>query len=273
MYLKYCYLFVLFIYLTICLNLSASAQILNIEKSRIRKDSSEYFLSNVSFNFRAYNRTAARNDPIRFLSINANADIAYFSPRNSYMLLNFVDYLSISGDPFTSFGYSHARINFLRNKKVSYVLYAQGQYDLLRGLDERYLGGGGFRFDLIEKPKLTIDLGVGLMYEHEQWEDPNEDSRKVKTDFVKSSNYVILRYALKPFIDFNMVTYYQVGRDNLFKRFRHRINTDANFNVKISNLISFRTSFSCAFDNAPIVDITRFIYSVSNGIQFNISRP
>ncbi len=248
----------------------AVAQILNVEKSRLDKDTTKRYFINAAFSFRANNRTADVNDPIRFLSFNSNLDVAYLSKQHSYMLLNFLDYLSINEDPFISFGYTHGRINFLREKRISYELFAQGQYDLLRGLDERYLTGGGIRIKIADKSWYSLYLGLGIMYEHEQWDDPQVEGREVITDILKSANYLSARVELTNYLDFNFICYYQGGKDNVFLKFRNRFNSDTNLSVKVNEMISLRTSFVWAFDTDPVVPITKFIYSISNGIQFNL---
>lgn len=248
----------------------ASAQILNVEKSRLDQDTSKRYFINAAFSFRANNRTADVSDPIRFLSFNSNLDLAYLSKQHSYMLLNFLDYLSINEDPFISFGYTHGRINFLREKRISYELFAQGQYDLLRGLDQRYLAGAGIRIKIVDKSWYSLYAGLGIMYEHEKWDDPQVEGREVSTDIFKSANYLSARLELTDYLDFNFICYYQGGKDNVFNRFRNRFNSDANLSVHVNKTISLRTSFVWAFDSAPIVPITKFIYAISNGIQFNL---
>lgn len=263
-------LFFKIIIVLICFHNSLEAQILNVEKSKLQVDSTHQFIASASFGFRSYNRTAAAGSPIRFLSVNGQFDAAYFSGRHSFQVLNYLDYLDINDDPFTSVGYTHGRVNLMRAQKVSYEFWGQGQYDLLRGLDVRYLFGTGLRFRLLDDPNVRISAGIGAMYEHEKWQDPTVEGRTAVTDIIKSANFISTRWDLKDYMHFNVIVYYQVGRDNLFEVIRHRINSDANLTFTLSKLLSFRVNFTWAYENAPIVPITRFIYSISNGIQFNI---
>ncbi len=268
-----------FLLLSLLFSSSLLAQILNVEKARINqanKGSSKSFLLNASFGFKANNRTAAVNDPIKFLSLNGSADLAYLSKKHSYLLINFLDYLSINEDPFISFGYTHLRMNFLRKRFLSYEVFGQAQYDLLRGLDQRFLTAAGFRFNWITQEKFSLSTGHGLMFEHEIWDNPlAEDNPETipaqeTANITKSANYISVRWALKDYLDFNTICYYQVGRFE--EVIRNRINMDANLNVKLNNFLTFRVNFSCAYENQPIVPITKFIYSISNGIQFNFGK-
>ncbi|MDQ3535852.1 MAG: hypothetical protein M3421_09540, partial [Bacteroidota bacterium] len=63
--------------------------------------------------------------------------------------------------------------------------------------------------------------------------------------------------------------YYQVGYDKVVNLFRQRISGEANINVKISQKISMKTSFTSTYENHPIVPIRKFIYTLLNGIEVN----
>ncbi|WP_051295888.1 DUF481 domain-containing protein [Eisenibacter elegans] len=248
---------------------SIEAQILNIEKSLIREDEENHFFTDFSFAVRANNRSAGANDPVQLFSVNGNADLAYYTPKHSFMLLNFMDYLGINDNTFLSFGYSHFRVNLLRNQFFSYEVFSQGQYDFQRGLDQRFLGGGGIRLRLIESEKLSITAGIGAMWEHERWQEPYEEALVREINMPKTSNYLRIRWQLNEQISFNTIGYYQYGLDPVFQRQRHRISNDTNLNIKLSQRLSFRCALNFAYESDPIVPITPLIYSLSNGIRFN----
>lgn len=248
------------------------SQILNIEKSRYRNDTTHFFYTDMNASFRAYNRTAASDNPIDFFSINGNLDVAYFSEKNTLLWLNRLSYLDINSNPFNSTGYSHLRFTINSPKVVSYELFGQGQYDILRGLDHRLLGGGGIRLRILENKKVLLFLGIGGMFEQEKWQNPAEEGVSVTTDYLKSSNYFSTRIELQPYIHFNLIAYYQVGYDNAEQVARHRINTDTNLEFKISKILSFRVSLFTAFENAPVVPITKFTYSISNGLSIKLEK-
>ncbi|MEM6299775.1 MAG: DUF481 domain-containing protein [Bacteroidota bacterium] len=250
-----------------------SAQVLNIEKRRYADDSTTLLHVDASFASRIYNRTASQENPINFLGLDGGFNIAHFGKTNAISWLNQFNYLRINESAFNSTGYSHLRLNFLRTRKFSYELFGQAQYDRLRLLDYRFLGGGGFRYEAINSKSLLVFLGVGGMYEVERWNDPTtEPEEKVTVDFLKSTNYISLRWHLKEYLNLNSVLYYQTTYDQNLSGFRHRLNIEINLNVSINKTLSFRTTFLAAYENAPIVPITKFIYSISNGIQFNLNQ-
>lgn len=249
---------------------SGYSQILNVEKSRIDKDSSNYFLGNISFSLTSNNRSAAADDPIEFFSMNGKGELAYFSRQHAYMLLTNLEYLAINKDPFISTGYVHGRTNFYRNKKLSYEIFSQAQYDLLRGLDIRLLAGASLRLILFKNDKYRFTVSTGLMEEFEKWQHPDKVSESVSIRMLKSSNYFSFRGKINQYIDINSITYYQVGYDNRIGDFRPRVNGEMNLLFKINKRFSLKTSFAGSYETRPIVPITKYIYSFTNGIQVNL---
>lgn len=248
---------------------SSFGQILNVEKSRIKEDSSNYFTGNLGFSFSLFNRDAGEDQPNNFLGLSANADLAYFSELHSYQTINILNYTAAQDKAVIRTGYSHFRINLMRLQRLSYELFTQYQYDLGRGLETRWLGGGGLRLNIVKKENFSLTSGTGIMYEIEEWESPGEDDRIIESNLLKSTNYISTRVKVNEHVDFNTITYYQTGHDDEISAFRHRISADANINVKLTDKLALRTTFNCTYENRPIVPITKFIYAITNGIQVN----
>jgi len=243
------------------LNYTSFAQILNVEKSRSSRDSLSHFESNISFNTTLYNRSTDADKPVKFLSLGANANFTYFSQKHSYTSLNHFAYFSFNDNAIVNTIYSHFRVNLMRQKKISYELFAQYQNDLRRGLDKRTLVGAGLRFSLINNEKTSLALGLGVMYEEEDWPHPKSDMSDANTQIVKSTNYMAFHTSLNETAKFGLITYVQTGSG------RSRLNIDTNLSFKITKHLAFRTTFSAAYDAKPIVPVTKFIYKLTNGIS------
>jgi len=245
-----------------------SAQILNVERERQSSDSIHYFTGNASLNFSLFNRTAAADDPTRLLSANANAQLSYVADKNMYMWLNHLEYLEINNEAFNNFAYTHLRANFLHKRPLSYEVFAQYQYDLLRGLDRRLLAGAGLRWRLLKNKHLDLHYGLGGKFEEELWQEPkSEEPLLVSTYFWKSTQYLSLFYRINEQARLNTIVYHQATYDQTVGYFRQRYLGDVQLTFKLSKWLSFRSTFNFAYDNAPIVEITKFIYNISNGIQ------
>lgn len=211
------------------------------------------------------------HQPINLLAINSNLDVAYFSKKNTLIGLNRYSYLNINSQSFNSTGYSHLRFIINSHNPIAYEIFGQGQYDQLRGLDHRILGGAGFRIRMLDNKKVHLFLGIATMFEQERWQN-TEEGMTITTDYLKSSNYLSTRVELQPYVHFNVIAYYQVGYDNAAQIARHRVSTDTHLEFKLSRVITFRFSLFTAFENAPVLPITKFIYSISNGLSVKLEK-
>lgn len=264
MYLNNCFLFLLFFGLIFG---TAQAQILNVEKSRLSGDSSNYFVGNLGLAFNANNQSINDDgETVTFIGLKSNSDLGYISKHHSYLLLSQFNYTATSSNAINSTGYGHFRINFMRDHRLSYETFSQLQYDQGRGMEVRWLGGGGIRYNFLQKEKIVMFLGIGGMYEEEVWDFPGESTGQRRIGIWKSSNYVSSRVAFNEHVTLNAITYYQTGYDFDRDFFRHRVNADLNLNVQIGSAVAVTTTIFGAYENRPVVPISKFVYSISNGV-------
>lgn len=262
-------LFFLLIFVTLCFSHFSQGQILNVEKSRIKEDSANYFIGKIGLSFTLHNRDEDENGTNVFIGLIANTNTAYLSAKNSYILINYINYTALGDDEASHTGYTHFRTNFSRQKGVSTEAFTQYQYDLGRGLRARWLIGAGLRVKLIEKENTIFIFGPGLMYEYEDWESPIESQESRRVDLIKSTNYLSLNKKVTDQINFNTIAYYQTGYDDHIEGFRHRISGEANISITITSKLSLATAFNCTFENKPVVPVNKFIYTVTNGLEYN----
>ncbi len=247
-------------------SLICSAQILNVEKSRISGDSANYFLGSAGFDFSLYDRSVTSEDQIIYTNLGLNVDLAYISENHLYLNITKLKYKTATGSKPIRAGYTHFRANFMWVKPLSHELYGQLQFDGGRGMDFRGLSGGGLRLRIAQTPSFNLYAGLGAMYETEEWRHPNIDTL-ITNNQLKTSSYISTRLKLSDTFDFNLVAYYQGGNDADDQIFRNRLNLDTNLLLKISELLTFSASFSCAYDAQPVVPVQEFIYTLNNGIM------
>lgn len=245
------------------------AQILNIERLRLEKDTSKNFMMKTTFGLNVYNRSAASDDPVNLFGYTLDVNGIYYPDKHAFILMSNFDYLKINDDDFLNFGFVHGRMNLFRENIINYEVYLQYSYDNFRGLDPRWLGGAGVRYDFLKSDFITTTLGVGLLYEHEKWEHP-ENQEIVEANLLKSSNYLSFRFTVNDFVDFNMVTYYQFGYDSNINRLRNRINGSVILNTRLSSRFSLATSFDISYEDRPIVPVTPLIYAFKTGFSVDL---
>ncbi|WP_051360132.1 DUF481 domain-containing protein [Adhaeribacter aquaticus] len=256
----------------------AKAQIVNIEQGRLGRDTSNYFVGKVGLDFSMFNQNAGRNQPNNYLQFLFNSNVTYNSKKHTYILLNYFNYLLVNYDTkeqrntVAQQGYSHFRVNFYEARRLSYELFTQAQADRARGLRYRSLLGSYLRFRLFpeEDKKLSVYLGTGVMREHEEWRNPERDNAIEVSNLIKSTSYASAKLKINQNVESAAITYYQVGYSSLIDRFRNRVSGNFGLNFKVNKLLSFKTSFNYTYEDAPIVPVTKFVYSLTNGfiVQF-----
>ena len=113
---------------------------------------------------------------------------------------------------------------------------------------------------------VNVFLGTGLMHEHEEWKNPERAGQLEISNLLKSTSYASAKFKIKDYLEANAITYYQVGYSRVIDNFRNRVSGDVSFLVKITKILSFKTGFNCTYEDEPIVPVTKFVYTLTNGI-------
>ncbi len=248
-------------------NTSLSAQILNVEKSRLDSLGQEkkYQIA-LESSFQIYNRSANAEEQAEFLNISNDLNAIYEPGKHAYILLANLQLTSNNDVEILNNSYVHFRTNFNNRKKFSTEIYLQAQDDKFRGLRNRYLVGGSIRWRAIENEKFEFLLGTGPMFEHERWNNVSNEESEV-LNLPKLSSYIISRWEITKTIDVNTIIYYQVGYDPDANLSRQRVSSSTNLNFKITTNFHFTAKFAMSYENNPIFPITKFIYSLENGLR------
>lgn len=249
-------------------SLPVHAQILNIEKSRISVDTSDYFRFNTNMSLSSYNRSADVNNPVTLFGFNAQLNAIRKKGKHAAILIHQTDYLRINESPFLNTGFTHLRGHFWRVSKRSAEIYTQYSYDNFRQVNPRILVGANARYKVFEGDNISWSFGLGPMFEWEQWTHPHTDEI-VNVELVKANVYSSFRIEINENLDYNGLIYYQVGYDPGINDARHRVSHTSNIIAKITKKLSFTFTIELHYEDKPIVPITPFIYSIRNGIAFS----
>jgi len=244
-----------------CYHFSSMAQILNVERDRLEAhDSSTMWLGNVGLGFNL------QQQQTRVLTWTNSLNMAYVTPKNKLMFIGSYENINGEGEDLVQNGYFHTRLNLGWKKKVIYELFAQAQFDEVRGINQRLLSGGALRFQPLgyDHENTTFAIAPGLMYEYEDWTFGEYDST---TSVIKTSSYINLHTTLSEKIELNVVGYYQARLDYLHKP---RLSSDITLNLKLSKNLVFGTQFSVLYDSAPVVPTDKLIYTWDNVLSLTI---
>lgn len=246
----------------------SSAQILKVDKGSLLLDSSKVLIGSIGLNFNVHNRSATSEKEITFIGLTGTTDVVYLSEKHAYISINNVHYFKSTGGPLSSNGFSHLRVNFLRKHHLSFETFTQVQYDDGRNMPFRFLMGGGIRFRLLESTKSSLRFGVGAMSETERWKAIQLDNSVISKHTIKTSDYIGFETKFNDQVDLHLIVYYQGGLDADDDVFRNRVSGDVQFQIRITDKLSFINSFSCQYEDRPIIPIKKLVYSLTNGLNW-----
>jgi hypothetical protein len=246
--------------------LAVKGQILNVDRNKILTDTAKFVTGSIAFKFHLDNKNATPEDKNSYIAIENKNDLVFVGLENNYMIISQLKYFNSTGGTFISTGYAHARANFKKMKKVSFEVFSQIQYDKNRYMDNRFLLGGGLRWRIKNIQKKGLFLGTELMYEHENWDNPEDETSYIIKDLPKFSSYLSLRLQTSEISTFRSVIYYQTGYDPDPGLMRNRMSYDIQFEMEIFKKLLFTVKFTGSYEDNPIYPINKFIYSIENGL-------
>ncbi|MES2373967.1 MAG: DUF481 domain-containing protein [Bacteroidota bacterium] len=258
------YIISVFLLLPFCL----SAQILNIDKS----DTADYVnRAKTSFNF----STGLEIDKQQTTLYDATntAEVMHQKKKELFLFAASYRFTYNGPDDILNAGYFHLRFRHNYKNKYQPETFVQYQWDNKRGLLYRALTGMNLRYNFYKGDTWDFNAGLGLMYEEEKWNYSAVDSAKlpvnttpVTNQFIKINAYVRLNWKASENSDVIFSVFLQT-RPNQFKP---RIAPGAQWNINAGKHLGFSISFAGIYDQAPVVPIHKFYYSISNSILVRI---
>jgi len=238
------------------MSFTVSAQVLNIERERIKTDTTGWSGSaNISLNL--------ISNTSRFTEMGMDVHAQYKTSRSLYLALSDYEVIRSGSSDFSNKGMQHLRYNYKLNRIWTLEAFGQAQFNKVLNLNFRGLAGTGVRVKLAGEEKLRLYCGMAYMYEYEDpLESPAENNHRL-------SNY--LSVSFKPVKHFNVVntTYYQ-PRIDLFADYRVSNNLDLIFNI--SSRLSYALALEFVLDNRPLPEMPREVYSLRNKLILDFGK-
>ena len=129
--------------------------------------------------------------------------------------------------------------------------------------------GWGLKYRLKSNEKITLFVGIGGMFERENWIDIEDEGMIIKKEIWKASNYINGKVTVNEHVSFNTILYYQGGYDVESETFRSRISGDIVLQMELSQRLAFTTTFTAQYEDEPIIPINNFVYSLTNGLKLS----
>jgi len=175
-------------------------------------------------------------------------------------------------DDILNSGYIHLRYRHAYRNRVQPEPFLQYQWDNKRGILHRFLSGANVRYNFAKGIKFSLNAGLGLMYESEEWNYIAVDSSKIPPNaktvvkkLAKINSYVRFDWKASDNSDvaFNVFLQTRPGH------FQPRIAPHVQWDIKAGKHIGFSIAFTGLYDTKPVVPIEKFYFSLSNSIVLN----
>ncbi|MEQ8360649.1 MAG: DUF481 domain-containing protein [Cytophagales bacterium] len=234
------------------------AQIIVVEARQLT-DTASGFSGNVDLNFNFNSNTT------KSLSGGLGSEMYYAWKKNRLISINKYNALLNIDDAENAAvnqGYQHLRYTYDFNYKYTGALFSQIQTNPVLRIQQRFLLGGGPRFNVQPYGVNSLMFGTMLMYEYEK----ELDTAIVHSD-VRASIYLFYKIKLGKNLSANSVTYYQPRIDQLND---FRISTSIDFSVSINDKINWMLLSNLLYDSFPVSDpgIPNLTYSIQNALNF-----
>ena len=204
-----------------------------------------------------------------------NLDVQFQKSRELFITSGSYRFTDNGGEQFLNEGFIHLRWRHGYKNSFQPETFLQFQWDDGRGMEHRKLAGINLRYNYWYKHIWELSAGVGVMYEDELWNYIAVDSTKippgattVSPKAMKSNNYIKWEGQTSPNSIFSIVLFYQAAFNHFFSD--PRIAGSARWDLSFSKHFSFTINYNGIWDPKPVVPITKFYYSFSNGITYKI---
>ncbi len=229
------------------------AQIMNIENSRIKNDTTGW-AGNIELSLQYIKNTK------ELLTAGSKIHVQFKTKRSLYLWLTNYNLAKSGSTSFADAGSQHLRYNYKIKPWLTAEAFTQLQYNNSLNIKLRWLLGTGPRFKMIKTPSFALYSAVLYMYEYEDLINPdllNIDHR--------ISSYI--SYTLKLWDNLSMIntTYYQPKFADC-SDFRLASYTD--LKIKISKHFAFKFTHIYTYDSAPAATIPNSTHAISNTFSY-----
>ena len=201
-------------------------------------------------------------------------DLTYALPKKHILIFKGNSDFTTNGNEFLqNSGYLHLRYRDDDTRKFSSEYFLQYQWNGLLGMKSRELAGYNYRWMVLDNSiKNDLFLGLGLMYENENWNYKGVNSsvdysmyNDTSVTKIRINQYIKSAFFINENVDIVLTNFIQSDLKNISKP---RISTNAAFNFEMLKHLGLSLNFESMYDFKPVVPIDKFIYSIK--LQLNI---
>jgi hypothetical protein len=201
---------------------------------------------------------------VDLLTVDGGAAMRYQEDIHSLLLDTSAKYGREAGERFDAGAFGHLRWTAMWWTTVGTELFTQLQYDEFVRLNLRVLGGGGLRVLLLQTELWTLYAGTGYMLEHEKLDIPATDSHPQSTLAHRSTSYLSVTLALRPFLHLVQTAYAQPRFD---RPKDVRILDELSLELSVFEWFQLTMSFGLRYDSDPPDTVEKLDVQLKNGFK------
>jgi hypothetical protein len=233
---------------------NASAQIINVENSRIHTDTVGW-AGEVGMLM-----SFTKNSQEVFLA-QLNAHVQYKTEKDLFLILGNYGFLSGASVNLINNSFMHFRYNRKLSNVTRIEMFTQILQNPVNLIDYRILTGAGPRFKLSDSKKLKLYAASLVMHEYER----ELDSVKTIHNDIRNSSYVSLSFMPSSQTELINTIFYQP----LFTEISDfRVLDQMKFSVKTGKKFAISLNLNYLYDNDPAQGVPRINYTFSTGLDY-----
>ena len=195
------------------------------------------------------------------------ADIVIRMKRNSLSIANKIEFNKFGSEIFLSGGYVYAKFRENLDKHFSIEYFAQVHWAEARGLERRYAAGPTMRLKIVKNPDLGLFIGMGPMYEYEEWnytavpdDELPPDQTPIINQLIKNASYISYKHRFTEKIFVDMSFYHQARYNQLFSS--PRLASSTRVSYQLTENLQALLMYQNIYDYKPVVPIDHWFHRV-----------
>lgn len=200
-----------------------------------------------------------------FTIIESGLRLDYKHPGYHTFLISDYAYGIQGEEEFVKEGFTHLRVGKDLSEILTLEGYTQIEVDHFLNLKQRFLAGSGLRIKLpCKKKKLSFYLGLGAMYESEDYENVADEDKEL----IRASSYFTGSWKINESSKYYITAYLQPDVANLED---YRILLNSGLKFKLSETFFFQTKAEYRRDSEPTSGLKKDDLRILGGIGFDLT--
>lgn len=244
----------LIIFTFFCLYASqAISQVINIEGKRTDEKNRFYGNVNVSFDFEKSKKK---------LWASGNNTNLYYRVGN-HLIMSFTNwnFTSSGNQKIQNDGYEHLRYNFRPDSIIIPEIFGQYQFNDLRNIKYRAVGGAGIRIALFSSDTINLFMGTSIMYEERYFTYENTGQEHWRINL-----YANIDWDITQTVNLSGIVYFQPAIDDFYNQ---NIAAESRLGIQLINRFRLILSAKLAYETEPPEGVSEFYTKFKSGLFYS----